>query len=459
MKNSLIILSLALGFFGCSSDDEDAFSKGRDKTKQEPEVLESTENTNPKNSGNPEQEKLKPKATRSSCFEFSKDDSKKIAAYLESDKEGKCPSNIVIPENITTIGEQAFAYKDILSVIIPDSVTTIEDFAFSSGGKLAHAMLGNAVTTIGAWAFSGNKLTSVIIPDSVTSIGERAFSYNKIRSLDIGAGVTSIGNSAFSYNHLISVKIPSGVQTIDKVAFDKNSQLLYVCVEAAKSSVTLGSNAFPYFSHVSYEADASCGQATRSSCFQLSEGGSKITAYLGSDNQGACPVDVVIPNNVTTIGDSAFAYNEKIETVVIPDSVKTIEYAAFMSGERFAYLAIGSGVTTIGAWAFSGNKLTSIIIPDSVTAIGERAFSYNKIWSLELGTGVTSIGNSSFSYNELTSVKIPSGVQTIDQVAFDKNKDLASACIEADKANITVDRTSFAYYTNVSYKADCSASE
>ena len=62
---------------------------------------------------------------------------------------------------------------------------------------------------------------------------------------------------------------------------------------------------------------------------------------------------VVIPNNVTSIGSSAFEYCDSLTSITIPNSV-----------------------TSIGDFAFSDcSSLTSITIPNNVTSIGDSAFS------------------------------------------------------------------------------------
>ena len=89
---------------------------------------------------------------------------------------------------------------DIPNTIWDDAVISIGDKAFSRffyAGKLVGVTIPNNVTSIGDNAFEGNKLTSVIIPNGVTSIGKYAFSENKLRSVTIPNSVTSIGTGAF----------------------------------------------------------------------------------------------------------------------------------------------------------------------------------------------------------------------------------------------------------------------
>jgi len=98
----------------------------------------------------------------------------------------------------------------------------------------------------------------------------------------------------------------------------------------------------------------------------------------------ACTGAVIIPNGVTSIGNSAFLDNSLLTSVTIPDSV-----------------------TSIGNSAFGGNTaLTTVTIPNSVTSIGTGAFYYDiALVSVTIGNSVTSIGNDAFGLNsKLTSV-------------------------------------------------------
>ena len=107
--------------------------------------------------------------------------------------------NTIIPDSVTSIGDDAFGCSGITSINIPDSVENIGRQAFYGCHDLTSVIIGNNVTDIGQTAFSGcSSLTSVTIPNSVTSIGEAAFS-NCIAliSINIPNSVTSIGDGAF----------------------------------------------------------------------------------------------------------------------------------------------------------------------------------------------------------------------------------------------------------------------
>ncbi len=96
----------------------------------------------------------------------------------------------------------------------------------------------------------------------------------------------------------------------------------------------------------------------------------KLESYSGSS------VNVVIPNSVTIIGDSAFKDFSALERVIIPNSVYRIEDFAFSGCSGLSNITIPYSVISIGNYAFFGcSKLSSIIIPNSVKIIGDYAFS------------------------------------------------------------------------------------
>jgi hypothetical protein len=86
------------------------------------------------------------------------------------------------------------------SYAIPDNVTSIGDDAFNYCVGLTSMTIPNSLTTIGAQAFiSCAGLKSVVIPNSVLSIGNDAFLYCGLTNVTIGNSVTNIGNYAFLY--------------------------------------------------------------------------------------------------------------------------------------------------------------------------------------------------------------------------------------------------------------------
>ncbi len=148
--------------------------------------------------------------------------------------------NVVIPKSvtyngviyrITSIGGSAFKFcSGLTSIVIPNSVTSIGEDAFFDCSGLTSITIPNSVTSIGKYAFYGcSGLTSITIPNSVTSIGERAFSCcSGLTSIFIGNGITSIDCCAFwSCDGLTEVRIKD-MTAWCKIDFgDRESNPLY----------------------------------------------------------------------------------------------------------------------------------------------------------------------------------------------------------------------------------------
>lgn len=131
--------------------------------------------------------------------------------------------------------------------------------------------------------------------------------------------------------------------------------------------------------------------------------------------------DIVLPDSVTELGDSAFYKCSSLNSVTLGNGITSINYSTFSDCSRLISIIIGNNVTTINASAFYNcSRLDSIVIPDNVLDIKENVFyGCVNLTSIILGNGVTSIGNSAFGYcTSLTSIVIPDNVISIGEMFF-----------------------------------------
>ena len=286
-----------------------------------------------------------------------------------------------IPASVATIGRSAFSNCNLTSVTIPNTVTTIEEDAFSgnsgltkvvledgkttlkfgytgsnffvgcpveslhlgrntswyqdfggdgnspfkSNTKLRTVTVGNQVTSIGGAAFYGcTNLTSVTLGNSIIAIGDAAFQYTGITGITLPEGVTKIGNAAFANSELTGIKIPSTVASIGYNAFAACNRLKNVHLEESKIPLQPGDNTF---SQTPIEI-----------------------LYIGRDLQGAW-------NSIPEI----FSKNAKLRSVTFSDNVTAIGNNAFADCAGLTKVSIGEGITSIGGSAFQNTALTDIL--------------------------------------------------------------------------------------------------
>ncbi|MBR3358579.1 MAG: leucine-rich repeat domain-containing protein [Solobacterium sp.] len=131
--------------------------------------------------------------------------------------------------------------------------------------------------------------------------------------------------------------------------------------------------------------------------------------------------NVMIPDNVIGIGESAFCDCETLISVTVPESVTYIESYAFSECKNLTKVELPNSVTHIGREAFCYClKLKDIKLPYHLTEISENLFrnctSLNKILIPE---SVERIAYGAFcGCSSLDFILIPKNVQKIEQKAF-----------------------------------------
>ena len=376
--------------------------------------------------------------------------------------------NTIIPNSVTTIGENAFwgsmgitsieipntvlsieknafyGCKKLSTIVIPSSTTSIGDYAFQSCEKLVTVSLSNSLTTIGERAFEGTAITSVIIPKSVNSIGKAAFvnctelstirveegnlvydSRNNCNAIikgntivigckgteQIPEGVTTIGEAAFySCSGLYSINLPSSIQTIEKDAF-------YNC--KGLSSITIPASV-NYFGNYAFQ---NCSQLVDVISLIVNPFDISETVFSGINTESTLKVPQGSLESYKQKKGWSFKYIiEKEEDKPNIDDVE-FDYSGIhykVDESNFSTVIITKGQTIPDP--------ISIEIPSEVrhngktmivTAIEDLAFANTPIVNVVLPNSIKSIGKNSFNYCDLLlSVNIPNSIEEIGEGAF-----------------------------------------
>ena len=384
------------------------------------------------------------------------------------------------------------------SVTIPDTAKHIGGGVFKNNSKISEVILPNELLSIGDNAFKGTALSTVTIPRSVTKIGTNAFpscnlkvyqpsagydynssnktvlndSYTKgndtfyyiIKSDDTaeiigckttsteltvpeeidGHAVSSIGDYGFAKcTTLKSITIPKNIKAIGKYAFDGCIGLINATIPTTVSSV--GDYAFNNCTGLKNvtisEGVVSIGKGCFYNCTSLAEAVVPDTAkYVGAYAFYNCTsmVNATIGTTTESIGECTFYNCEKLETVVIGYSVKSIGDYAFYNC-ALGRVSVPSATTVIGNFAFAKNSnLTKATLRKNLLTIGDGAFKDCSLLStISIPTTVTSIGDEAFeNCMSIASVTIPTGVTEIKKRTFSNCSSLANVTIKGEVTSI-----------------------
>lgn len=151
---------------------------------------------------------------------------------------GEEVKEISIPDEITEIGDYAFAGTKITSVQL-NNVNKIGSFAFAYCEDLRSIDL-SIVSEIGSNAFTICKnLSQIGKTDSLTKIGSEAFTYTAITEFCVPSGVKEIRMNAFrACSKLRSVTVCEGVKSINQKAFSKCTSLESVILPSSVTTMS-----------------------------------------------------------------------------------------------------------------------------------------------------------------------------------------------------------------------------
>lgn len=144
---------------------------------------------------------------------------------------------ILIPEGIISIAENAFENCSISRIVLPSSLNKIGRRAFADCSNLVEVVLNEGLEEIAPWAFYGcNSLVKIKMPSSLGSLG-----YNidggvfegciSLKSVEIPKGVTEIPCMTFAgCVNLLSVRLPETIRIIGSDAFENCVSLQKVII-------------------------------------------------------------------------------------------------------------------------------------------------------------------------------------------------------------------------------------
>ena len=255
------------------------------------------------------------------------------AGYTVTKCKQSASGKLVIPETykdlpVTAIAERVFvSCSELTEIVIGDNVTTLGEFLFTCD-NLKRITLGSGVRDINSYTFADSlNLESVLVskenPYFVSDENGVLFNKEKTKlvfaprtisgSYKVPDSVTTIGGWAFGgCENLTNLTLPRGLETIENHAF----------VVCRKMTI----NGIPDSVRV-------IDRQAFSHCASLES--------------------VIIPEGVTEIGELAFRGCTSLKSVKLPDSLKTINMGAFTKCTSLESVTIPQNVDTMKSDIFS----------------------------------------------------------------------------------------------------------
>ena len=347
---------------------------------------------------------------------------------------------IVLPNSLVEIKDQAFMYTSLSEINIPNSVKIYGRDIMSNCNNLQKINSkystddGRCLIIDGVLnSFASYGITEYELPNTIQTIGFNVFcGKTNIKHIGLPQTLKTIEGGAFENTGLTNVIIPEGVTEIHDWAFRSNNYL-----ESIHFPNTLNF----------------LGQTV----VGMSPNLRKITGKFSSPDNKAIVVDgeiiavapyelreYTIPIGVHTIGADLFWNNDIIEEIVIPESVTVIKRGAFFSCDCLKHIQIPSTIESIGfrilgscsnlekisgPYSSSDNKC---LIKDGIL----EAFAPRGLNTYTIPNNVKEIRASVFDCVYLESITIPEGVEIIDEDAFRICPNLTSITIPSTVKSI-----------------------
>ncbi|MBR1591660.1 MAG: leucine-rich repeat domain-containing protein [Ruminococcus sp.] len=401
-----------------------------------------------------------------------------IAAFY-----GTSLTDIKIPDSVSKIGRHSFASSAITSIDLSStSIDIIDVMTFMNCSSLSEVILPDTVEAIGLSAFYGCKsLENIHLPESLIAVEQNAFMGTGLKKIIIPSSVMSIGYSAFGYdeneNPIEDFRIvgESGsaaqAYAVDTDSeYDYANNFTFTTVEADESYeeyLNLDTKIYD-----DYEYFTENGEATIVFCYSSDStvsvpediDGMKVTAIYKNAFMTCTSAEIILPDTVRTIGDSAFS--SYVVKIVIPGGCMSIEgdepflmcsnlqeievtdgdgeyssldgvlynkdksrLIAYPLEKRDTDFKAPEALREIGVSAFCNNRYIENIDISNVTDIANFAFdNCPALKSVRLSKGLRVVGNDAFyGCSMLKSIRLYDKLETIGDYAFGYEYDDAAA--------------------------------
>ncbi|MGN1104128.1 MAG: leucine-rich repeat protein [Candidatus Coproplasma sp.] len=356
---------------------------------------------------------------------------------------GGISGTLTLADGITRIEQNAFTgCANLVKIILPQSLEYIASYSLASCSSLTEVEFAENIniTTIGGRVFYWTGLKTIEIPASVTTIEDYAFEgcENLVEVINHSDLIFEIGSDSYGE-----------VAKNAKVIIDKNGKKIYK--DEVTDLVYIEADMFRFVKeNETFKLVAYMGNKETVTLPEYVEYNGVKNDYIIFQMTGG--KNLIVPEGVKEIGESAFKNNYSIISVRIADSVESIGKFAFCYCQNLKYVYFGenSRLESIGQQAFVNcMALKEICLPENLQTVGMGAFTYcTSLSKVSIGSKVDNIDSYTFERcGELSELVISpenQSVTLIDGILFDKDK-TNIIWISADVKKVVVPSTVSGY--------------
>ncbi|MBR1677242.1 MAG: leucine-rich repeat protein, partial [Clostridia bacterium] len=351
-------------------------------------------------------------------FKYNKDKTECTVTVTDKDKiKGK----MIIPEDdgngvpVTKIDNFSFC-KNLKSLIMPDTIKSLgRAGAFCDCESLQRVKLPNTIKEIKGNDFDRcESLSEIVIPGNVESVSSNVFTdCKKLTDIKFEDGVKSIGEKPGSYQFFIVIDefgdehVYNGINGVFERCESLKKIRLPNTLENFTAALFFNANfdievdeENPYYF---YDGDYLIRKDSNEIVFARN-GTQPIPSYVKRIGDLAFyrfPItEITVPENVESIGDSAFTFCQSLKKVVLPDGLKSIGVSAFAFCYELEEINIPSGITRIENCVFNSCYNLKINIPSNITEIGKQAF-YRAEMPVDLPKDVAITDEGAFNFTTI----------------------------------------------------------
>ena len=292
-------------------------------------------------------------------------------------------TSVSIPSTVRSIGRDVFAGTSLWNNWPLNSVVYVDKWAVGYKGVLFNdIMLQSNTVGIADYAFSYSyALTDITIPFSVINIGGNAF----LGCNSLAIYVQAANSSGWAYNwNPSNCSVVWNLNNYSYIAINQAHYYLMRNGEVCLVSYTGGAGALNIPATVTMAGIVRTVTIVGNNAFAWTnitsvtfDANSQLIHVDNSAFTGSMLENIVLPEGLISIGDSAFAYCEYLASAVLPRSLTSIGEYTFAFCYSLTSVTISENVSYIGSCAFEW-VLELTIYAEAV----EKPIGWNYDWSL-----------------------------------------------------------------------------